>query len=387
VAALLFCVPLIDELVSGLPVLAMPAIQTDLGLSYVQVGWLFSIATIAGLVVDPTFNAASDFWPKRRLLLAGMGLLAAGMAVGAISRSFTGLLLAFALIGFVNSPTLGIAQAILIDRAPAASRAVMTRWTLTSAIGDLLAPLWVALAGLLQFGWRFLFASAACFWLGGALALLVQPFPSSMTTHEHGGDEGFSLATLRANLMLALRTPLLLRWVVMALLPTAMDEIFLAFSGLLLQDRLGLTPATISLVLGVPIAVGLGTLVALDRLGDRVAPVRLLWGMTWLVVIGLVVLVAAQSLWPAIAGMALVSIGAAGWYPIAKAQAYTLLPGRSGTVRALMGLGAPFEIMLPLLIGGAAELWGIQAGVGLLLFAPVAMLLLLPKNTIQKFTV
>jgi hypothetical protein len=45
-----------------------------------------------------------------------------------------------------------------------------------------------------------------------------------------------------------------------------------------------------------------------------------------------------------------------------------------------MGLGAPFEIALPLVVGGAAELWGIQAGVGLLLFAPVTMLLLLPRK-------
>src|SRR5690606_29046791 len=84
------------------------------------------------------------------------------------------------------------------------------------------------------------------------------------------------------------------------------------------------------------------------------------------------------SLWPALLGLALIGFGAATWYPIAKSGAYATLPGRSGTVRALVSLGAPFEIGLPLLIGAVAEGWGIQAGISVLLLAPALVLLLLP---------
>ena len=76
-----------------------------------------------------------------------------------------------------------------------------------------------------------------------------------------------------------------------------------------------------------------------------------------------------------------ISLGAAGWYPIAKATAYAQLPDRSGTVRAVINLGAPFEMALPGIVGFIAGRFGVLAGVGLLGSAPLLILLLVPKKS------
>jgi hypothetical protein len=65
-----------------------------------------------------------------------------------------------------------------------------------------------------------------------------------------------------------------------------------------------------------------------------------------------------------------------GWYPLAKAEAYKLLPGRSGTVRALFSLGTPLDVALPSIIGFIAGAFGIIIGVGSLMLAPVLILVL-----------
>ncbi|HXF63144.1 MAG TPA: MFS transporter [Caldilineaceae bacterium] len=377
--ALLLGVPLIDELAGGLPVLALPVIQQDLGLTYLQVGWLFALPTLAGLLADPLLHAASDFLPKRPLLLGGMGVLAAAFLLAAASQTFAGLLLAFALVGLVNSGALGAAQGLLIDRAPAASLQVMTRWTLTSAIGDLLAPIWVTAVAAFQLGWRFLLGSGAFLWAVWLLALLPQRLSTAAVPPATHAQEGFSLTALRANLADALKTPLLLRWLGLTILPTALDEIFLGFAGLFLRERLALEPAAISMALGAPLVTGLLSLALLERLRGYLAPVPLLALSALIALAGLLCFVFAGSLWAALLGLALTGFGAATWYPIAKAGAYTTLPGRSGAVRALVSLGAPFEIGLPLLIGAVAEGWGIQAGISTLLLAPAMVLLLLPR--------
>jgi len=72
------------------------------------------------------------------------------------------------------------------------------------------------------------------------------------------------------------------------------------------------------------------------------------------------------------------SVGAVGWYPIAKAAAYAQLPGRSGTVRAVVSFGAPFKVALPAIVGFVSGRFGVLAGIGLLGLAPVLILLLVP---------
>lgn len=377
--ATLFCLPLVDELVSGIPVLTLPLAREELHFSYAQVGLIFTVSELTGLLVNPAVNATSDHWSKPRLVLGGLLGLALGFALASSSPTFGWLLLAFMLIGATNGLAIGLGGAILIDQRPDATLAITTRWVFLSTIGDLLGPLLVAATVALQGSWRLLMGSGALIWLAVALFLGAQRFTTIQTNIPEEREEPL-WRTVRTNLHAGIQTPHLLRWLLLATIPTLLDELFLGFAGLFLVDRVGLLPSTLSLALLAPIVGGLLSLGLMERFGKTVAPVRLLGGAAWVALAGLLGLITAQTLWPALIGLFLTGLGAAPWYPIAKAQAYTLLPGRSGTIGALQSLFTPFEIAAPLLIGLVAERWGIQAGVGVLLVAPILVLLVRPRS-------
>lgn len=374
----IFSLPLIDELVSGVPVLTTPLLRSELQLSYAQVGLLFTVAELAGFVIDPLVNTLSDQWPKRRLLIGGILGLVAGFSLAAVSPSFALLLIGVMIIGATNGVALGLGQALLIDAQPATSLRTMTRWTIMAALGDLLAPLLVATALAAQFGWRTLWGGSALIWLAAAAAIWLQRLPAA---HQptHATTHKVDWPALRANLLTGVRNPSLLRWIFLDICPTMLDELFLVFAALFLTDKLGTTPAAASLFLMTPVVGGLGGLALLHSLGARYAPIRLLQGSALVAMAGLVVFLVSRAPVPTLFGLGLTGLGAAFWYPIMAAGAYDSLPGRSGTVRALGSLRKPMEIALPLILGLAAERWGIAWGVGLLLAAPVAVLLLAPR--------
>ena len=79
------------------------------------------------------------------------------------------------------------------------------------------------------------------------------------------------------------------------------------------------------------------------------------------------------------------SLGNAGLYPLVESEAYNRLPGRSGTIRAIIGgLGQPFEIVLPGIVGLIAGRFGLLASLGFLGIAPVLFLLLAPRRNNMK---
>jgi FSR family fosmidomycin resistance protein-like MFS transporter len=377
----LFSLPLIDELVSGVPVLTTPLLRAELDLNYVQVGLLFTVAELAAFVVDPLVNTLSDQWPKRWLLLGGILGLATGFALAAASSYFGLLLLGVTIIGATNGSALGLGQAILIDAQPATTLRILTRWTTMAALGDLLAPLLVATALAAQLGWRTLWWGSALLWLAAAVAIgrqrLVAADPPSGETTTYTID----WPGLRANLRMGLRNPRLLRWIFLDICPTMLDELFLVFAALFLTDKLGTNPAAASMMLTAPVIGGLSGLALLHALGTRYSPARLLQASALVAMAGLILFLIARAPLSTLAGLGLTGLGAAFWYPIMAAEAYDSLPGRSGTVRALGSLRKPLEIALPLLLGLAAEHWGIDWGLGLLLVAPVIVLLFTPTPT------
>lgn len=379
--ATLFCLPLVDELVSGVPVLTLPLAREELHFSYAQVGLIFTIADLTGLFVNPALDAVSDHWSKPRLVMGGLLGLALGFALASSSPTFGWLLLAFMIIGATNGAAVGLGGAILIDQDPSASMATTTRWVFLATIGDLLGPLLVAGTVALQGSWRLLMGGGALVWLIVALFLSVQRFTALRTKAPTVDEEDAPMwPTIRTNLRDALHTPRLLRWLLLATLPSLLDEMFLGFAGLFLTDKIGVAPQMISLALVAPTIGGLLSLAWLERGGRRHDPSRLLGVAALFALIGLFGLVTTTVAWVALLALFLVGMGVLPWYTIAQAQALAALPGRSGTVGALQALFAPVEITAPLLIGLVAEQWGIGVGMTLFLVAPVLVLLLRPRR-------
>ncbi len=376
----LFSTVLLDELITGFPVVGLPLLRDQLGLSYGQIGLLFSVEALSGMIFSPIISLLSDRGSKRWWVIGGSLGLAISLVVMGSTHNFDLLLAAFALSSPAGSAAVGLSQATLIDAAPQESTKTMTRWTLMGSVGDLLSPLAVATIATLQLGWPALCWLGTAAWLGAALAVGFQRFPRPtgvVDKTETTGD-----VKLWAGLREALRDPVLLRWAALSLIPTMMDEVFLGFVALYLRDMLHASQVVIGVALTVSMVGSLVGLLTLDRVfrKSRISSVRLLSWLALLSLVGVIGFLVTRSIWLATVALFVIHLGVAGWYPIAKAQAYDRQPGRSGTVRAVIGLGAPFEVALPGLVGIVAGRFGALAGVALLGLAPLLILLLVPKS-------
>jgi hypothetical protein len=60
-------------------------------------------------------------------------------------------------------------------------------------------------------------------------------------------------------------------------------------------------------------------------------------------------------------------------HPLASAQAYRALPGRSGTVNAVGHVFSPITVALPLGLGALADVAGVQVALTLLLLQPLGL--------------
>lgn len=376
--ATLLSAALLDELTFGFLTIALPLLRDRYHLTYDEVGLLFTAGAVSSLLIEPAINLVSDRGSKRTPILLGAVVLALAFALAGVASSYPLLILAFGAIWPATGAATDLPQAALVDAAPAAATGIMTRWTLLSGIGDLLSPLAIGALTALAFGWPALCAVAAALWLAFAALIACQRLPRPVFAHAESSAaaEPGILAGVRA----ALRDRTLLRWMAVVLLADMMDEVFLAFAGLYLRDRLHLPPGLAGVALGANLAGGLAALVILDRLAGRLRTPALL---SWLAVLasgGVALLLLAPAPWVAVAGLFLSGVGAAGWYPLAKARAYEALPGRSGTVRALLGLGEPYQVALPAIVGLIASRWGIGPALAFLGISGIGVLVVAPRR-------
>jgi predicted MFS family arabinose efflux permease len=375
---LLINMGLLDELIAGFVFIGLPLLRGQLGLTYEQIGLIFSVAALSGIVFEPPLYLLSDRGSKRWWILGGLlGLTAAYILAGS-ANSFVLLMVAFALMYPAVGMAVGLSQAALIDDAPGDGTRLMTRWTMLSSIGDFLSPLAVTAIVAFGLGWAGLCWIAAGCWLTAALVLWFQHFPQRQSSYSHNEDE--PSMSIRAGLRLALRDTVLLRWAMLSTLTAMLDEIFLTFMILYLRDVLRASPLISGLTVGVGMFGGFLGLFLLDRLLGRITPQFLLRVASLLALVGILGLLLVHMLWFAPLAFFVVSLGDACLYPIVEARAYARIPGRSGMVRFIIGMGQPFEIVLPVVVSLVAARFGLLASLALLGSAPVFFLLLAPRE-------
>lgn len=371
----LLSVALLDELVTGLPIVGLPLVRTQFNLNYTQVGLLFTVGAFVTMLLDPFINLLSDRSSKRYWILGGLCITVIGFALSANASNFVVLLLAFTLIAPASSTAIELSQAALVDQQPGESTRAMTRWTLMSSIGDLLAPLTITLIAGLHSGWPQICWLAALLWFNPLLALSIQRFPASTTQRETEDERESSMLT---ELRLALHTPGLLRWAMLSIIPSMVDEVFLGFATLYLHDQLHVNQVTIGLIVALLMFCSLLSLYLMERLlFKRYSPHHLLLWLSALTLVGMIAFLTTHVLWLAIIALCMIGVGAVSWYPLAKGQAYALYPERSGTVLAVISLFNPIETALPGIIGLIATHFGLITGLAALGTAPLWMMFLL----------
>lgn len=141
--------------VGKLPV-AIPVLRESLGLSLVQAGFLLSLVQLAGMTLGLLVGLMADRLGPRRVMLAGLLLLAAGSALGALAPNVSVLLATRVLegMGFLLAvlPAPGLLRQ-RVQHAPTLSRS-LGWWGAYMPLGTALALL-LGVPLLSAVGWRW----------------------------------------------------------------------------------------------------------------------------------------------------------------------------------------------------------------------------------------
>lgn len=331
-------------------------------------------------VIEPYLLLAAGRAPdRRRFVRAGLAALALGSLVLVVAPSAWVAALALALSVPLWSAGLGTGQAALIEAAPEQVERLMTRWTLSASLGDLGAPALLGLAALVGAGWRATFVVVTLLAIG--LAALVRPMarPAPPEPREPDADaepHADAAPSTFAVLARALRQPRLVAWVAGTWLCTLLDEIFVAFAVLGLEQRFAAGAGARALVLAAFLGGGALALVVVERVLLRVDGRRLLALLSASGVVIYLAWLAAPSLGWSIVGAGLLGLTTSGQHPLAKAQAYRAAPGQAATVNALDAVFASLDVALPFALAWLAARAGVTAALLVLVAQPLVLAVL-----------
>lgn len=366
----------IDELIFGVTDAAWPLIRTDLGLTYAQIGLALSLPGLISNFIEPFLFVLGDLWRRRTLILVGGILFIISLLMTAVSQSFVLLLLSFMLFNPSSGMFVSLSQANLMDSAPNRHEQNMARWTFAGSLGVMLGPLLVGVMTLLVFGWRSVFFLVALL-SSCVLGLAWVYIPKSGESASSFPSPAVYKGAIR-NTLFALKRKDVLRWLVLLEFSDLMLDVLYGFLALYFVDVAGFTFPQAALGVAVWTGCGLAGDFLLIPLLERVR------GMDYL----RISVIAELALFPVFLlipsfSLKMILVGLlgffnAGWYAILRANLYKTLPGQSGSVLALDNVSGMFGKLLPLAVGFAAQAYGLQSAMWLLLTGPLVLLAGLP---------
>jgi len=367
-----------DELNYGIGNAALPALRTDLGLSYVQVGLLLGLPGMINTLIEPVLMLLGDTRLRRRIVLGGGLAIAISLVVIASTWSFPLILLAM-IVGFPASGAfVSLSQATLMDLNPGREPQMMARWTVAGSLANLAGPLILAGGFALGFGWRWAYFALAVLCLGLVALTWPRQFPLHRQAEvvpqpvQPGKD-------LLRGLWEAVRNPRLMRWMILLQFSDLLLDVLTGYLPLYFTDVTGLSVAQTSLMVSVLMLAGLISNVVLIPLLERFpgrSLVRISAGTAALLYAAWL---AVPWLWVKIGLIILIKLVTLGWYEVLQGEAFATVPGRSGTVMAINSIIGMLGGGISFLIGWVAAQAGLPAAMWLLLVGPVSLVLFVPK--------
>jgi len=363
--ASLLLVNLADEWFSFLPAGAMESIRADFGLTYAQAGVLLALLPAGGLL-GIFLMAAADFVSRRLLGAAGALVYALCLLTFATGRSFAVLAIASLLWGAASDAFVHATQLALVELAGDELDATLARTNVLGSVGDLLGPVTLSVASATGVGWRPVFAVGGVLMLGYAGVLAAQPLPPP----QPDGSTPWSVARAVLGDTRVIRLAAI--WALIALL----DEPFLGFLIANLEETHGVSAAVATALVGAIVAGGIVTYTLLAA-ARRSFSARSRLTAASIGLLGAVVVMVATP-WPAAIALAGVGFGAATALLWVTLQGITLRlrPRQAGTTQAAVSGLATVGVVLPPLIGMAADRLGLGPAMWLFALAPAAILLL-----------
>ena len=366
-----------DELNYGVGNAAMPAIRTDLGLSYIQVGLLLGLPGMLNTFIEPVVLLLGDTRLRKSIMLGGGLAIILSLLTIASTHSFP-LILMGMVIGFPASGAfVSLSQATLMDLHPGREPNMMARWTLFGSIANLIGPLILAGGFALGFGWRWMFFAMA----GLCLVLVGLTWVRQIPLHpkiESESQSSHPLQHLLQGFWEAVRNPKLMRWMFLLQLSDLLLDVLTGYLPLYFTDVAGFSVAQASLMLSVLMGAGLISNIMLIPILERFSGrkvVRLSAGITgvlyasWLLV---------PWLWAKIGLIILIKLVTLGWYEVLQGEAFATVPGRSGTVMAINSIVGLLGGGISFLVGWVAARAGLPAAMWILIAGPISLALFVP---------
>jgi FSR family fosmidomycin resistance protein-like MFS transporter len=258
---------------------------------------------------------------------------------------------------------------------------MMARWTAAGSLANVLAPLLVAVGFALAWGWRWSYLSIAALGLGLVFATARARFPAQHSHSESSPEETRqALRQLLPNLWKAVRTPGVIRWLLLLDFSDMLLDVLYSYTALYFADVADLTPAQVGVVLTIltsaSLVADLVLIPVLERMPGR-SLVRVAAGLA-------IPLYAAFLLapWPVakIVLLVLVRFSTMGWYPVLQGELYASLPGRSGTAMAISSASGVLAGALVCSVGWVAEQTSLPAAMWLLMLGPLCLVTLVPHR-------
>ncbi len=378
-AMLFLLIEFFDELNYGVGNAALPAIRTDIGISYVQVGLLLGLPGILNTFIEPVLMLLGDSRFRKHIMIGGGLSIVISLLAIATARTFP-LLLIGMVIGFPASGAfVSLSQATLMDLNPGREPHMMARWTLAGSIANLVGPLILAAGLAVGFGWRWLYFAMAGLCLVLVLVTWVRHIPF---THKADGTTPLNrlAGDLLRGLWEALRNPHLIRWMVLLQFSDLLLDVLTGYMALYFTDVIGFTVAQAGIMLSVLMLAGLVSNIVLIHMLEKYPGrglVRLSAAVTgvlyafWLL---------APWLWAKISLIIIIKLVTLGWYEVLQGEAFAEIPGRSGTVMAINSVFGLLGGGISFFIGLVAARAGLPAAMWLLLAGPIVLVLFIPRH-------
>jgi MFS family permease len=179
VLGLAFASSFLWVLVLGLLGPSLPAIVSDLGISYAQAGLFFTLLSLGSFFGTSLGSIASDRLPRTALFAACAAALAAGLLVLGFMASYVLVALVIFLLSLLGSPVGAVGQSIMLGMFPAKRERNLSLLASFGAIGSLIAPVLVSINYTAGLAWRWPFVETAGLALLLFVAVLVIPIPAA----------------------------------------------------------------------------------------------------------------------------------------------------------------------------------------------------------------
>jgi MFS transporter, FSR family, fosmidomycin resistance protein len=333
---------------------------------------VLAVPAFVGSALDPLIGVFGET-PRRRALVVVGGLafaLSAALTAGAIG--FWTLLAALVIGHPASGAFVNLAQATLMDGVPEERERNMARWTLVGSFGYVGGPALLAGALWAGLGWRAAIAALALLTLPLVAVARRLPRPAA-----HGGAS--PVENLR-HALAALRRREVLRWLTLLECVDLLLDAFHGFLALYLVDVVGVRPAEAALGVGVWTAAGLVGDWLLLLVLRRVSGLRYLRVTAAIALLVYPAFLVMPGFGAKLALAAALGLLNSGWYAIPQARLYAALPGRSGTAVAVGGVSGFAGAAVTLVLGFVAGATGLAATMWILLLAPLALLVLAPRE-------